>query len=336
MKKLFVVHSFYNLFLSILLSIKSKRKNKIIVLNSYKGINKVIKKLEQSDIFEEVILINDEKITELNSVFRFLHAFPFYSKYLLKKYLDSNIKFENLMRKLEDYELILSGDYMFYELILNRVDEVSILEEGEALYIQNKKRGLSTLFRHIFKLNPGNFCSNKIQKIYCTQPERLSELKKEKAISINSLIDITSLNNLEKENITKIFGENKIGLKGKKDKVIILGQCFSVPDSFTIGGKISEKDQVDLYDRIIEKYYKKYEIYFKAHPKDEINYEKELSNKNIKYLKKEFPIEIFSLLYDYPIFKKAISVNSTACNNPMYAEEGVKLGEETLKKYFKH
>lgn len=97
-------------------------------------------------------------------------------------------------------------------------------------------------------------------------------------------------------------------LEGKKSILILTQPLYQ--DNFDKEIISSEMDQINYYKNIIDKYKKKYTIYFKSHPRDNIDYFS-LSYDNVIFLQRDVPMELYEFIGSYN-FDIGITHSSTA------------------------
>ena len=85
----------------------------------------------------------------------------------------------------------------------------------------------------------------------------------------------------------------------------------------------NEKMQIKLYKKIIKEYCNNEFVIIKNHPRDKINYQKEI--KNCMLLNEVFPLEILNFFPSLKL-KKVITVSSTSINIFNCCEEKLILG----------
>ncbi|BDD43003.1 glycosyltransferase family 52 [Streptococcus ruminantium] len=123
-------------------------------------------------------------------------------------------------------------------------------------------------------------------------------------VSRKTLVNNTSL--VRRKEIASVFQINKIEENGIP-KILVLTQPLFGDGT---GGSLikSEEEQLEFYGDIVKKYSKEYLVYFKVHPRDEIDY---ASFTNVLFLDKYVPMELYEFIGNY-YFEIGITHSSTA------------------------
>lgn len=169
------------------------------------------------------------------------------------------------------------------------------------------------------------------QNKYC---DEIVVAKKENLfIPMNDKVTETTINDLadrlsveQKQFIFDVFfdGSNLDDLDCSEKKVLIL-TCPLRVEAFVK----SDKQQIEIFRGLAEKYQNEgYKVYFKPHPRDEIDYSKFIDN--IVMLEKLFPIEILSFSGKLR-FDLAVSYNSSAVFNLPIADKMEFIGFDELE-----
>ncbi|TGY34375.1 lipooligosaccharide sialyltransferase (LST) [Bacteroides caecimuris] len=225
-----------------------------------------------------------------NSTFIDLKDFWHKNKYVLALY--------TLVKRKKDWAFIFDADIygldFYWDLLrglkMNYIEDCpNVLDiwENSNLYHEYKefetysllKKKLKRLFFGEYYQHPVG-TSSMVTTIYTSSPYNKSYHKNKKNIVKRLSEEWESSSTEKKQYILGIFDLNKEDLqKLVSRKVILLTQAF-VED-----GKMSDKEQIEMYRTIIEHYGEK-NIIIKKHPRDGRNYEKEFPkalhfNKNI-------------------------------------------------------
>lgn len=294
MKKLYVGYTQYQLLIFLLLK---KPEDDIIFL-----LPKYLESLKERLNFKYKVEIIKLSKPSLKKIFKFIKYY-YYIKKLIKKLKISE-------------DTILYGDNIINYILPNN-HKLCRLEDGTGNYITKaheenvsiKKRIYfyidSIIYLIIFKkklLKEKEKIKQRIDIYYITEIAPKNLWFEDKTIRINLKTLWNNKNNNEKKEILSIFNLNIDNLKELKEKEVIL---FTQP--LSEDGIISEKEKVELYRKILEKYPKN-KIVIKPHPREKTKYDKIYSDYII--LKGSYPSELLSLENIY--FKKVVTLFSTA------------------------
>lgn len=138
---------------------------------------------------------------------------------------------------------------------------------------------------------------------------------------------IAKLTARQKEKIFKIFvGEQLVESSSNENTLLILTQPL-FKDNFVP----SLETQKQIYTDIIKENKNKFDvIYVKPHPRDDFPYEQ--IDCNIHVINKKIPTEVFNFM-NRIMFKKAITISSTAIYNMNFVEEKELLGLNYISPY---
>jgi hypothetical protein len=138
--------------------------------------------------------------------------------------------------------------------------------------------------------------------------------KKKVVISLNEIWD--NMNELKKQYILDVYDISCADIQSFETKShIVLTQQFSS------AGLISEKDQIEIYAKIIRNY-DPFSLVIKPHPRDHVNYNKYFPD--IFVFDKPVPMQLLSIMGVR--FKKAITLFSSSINSFSYEIEKEWLG----------
>lgn len=342
-KRIYVCHTFYHLYISFLKEFaqpEEERGNAAVVLSLMSNDFGDIKdRIVKSGIFTECYEYDEKPETffpELgkwkkdrgNIVSNMFSRIVFTSKFakLQAKYVPVDF------RKYEDIWVFCDGDPIGYYLNKNRIHYHAV-EDGldylgrfvMAMYTNKGHFGIKKFFSMNLNLI---FMQDGYSK-YCDDMEvnDLSVIKypfyKYKEIPRKGLEE--SITDEQKEILTKVFVKDidrmrrEIGnTAGSRDNILILTEPLCAPD-------VRERIFRDLYDR----YSKEGNVFFKIHPRDELDYEKLFSD--VYKFDKTVPMEILNFFGDLR-FKKVVSV-FTELGSIKFADEKEQLGPSFMDKY---
>lgn len=142
---------------------------------------------------------------------------------------------------------------------------------------------------------------------------------KQKVIALSRKVLESQIDEQYKKLIFLAFNVSPIKLSSRN--VLILTQVLS-ERSITK----TSKGQYQFYEDIVKRYYEKYSIYLKAHPRDQIDYSNLTRKYNVICMKKEVPIELYThiqgIYFDY-----IITYSSTAANSDDMGRNIIRLDE---------
>ena len=325
---IYICDNYNHLLLSIIKVTNANSSNSdLLICNNWKNdklLNdkKVAEKIKKTGVFRNVIVYDkyyDKELKITNSKFKDIMKFL-----LLKKKLRENII------DFEKYDEI----YMFYDVtdigkILNiKGIKYNILEDGVDCFKNNKdlieaKKNLRTAFKSKILKYPVSLASSKHVKSVEVNNKNGIFLKHKNIIECNKEKLFSSLSDDQKNVIKYVFLEN-IDFKKYNNSTLIITQPL-----YMDGLVSSEKQQVNIYKKIIDLYCAGDKIVIKTHPRDRVVYD-EFSD-DIIVINQCFPIEIFNFFNELH-FKRIISVSSTSINLLKNCDEKIVLGWEWLKK----
>lgn len=331
-KNLFYALTLYHILCVVTYIIKKKLKHNIILISDITVNRDCIKiSLEQSGLFDEVIVINDRYILDMD----------------IRKETYTNGELEQIIKhKSECVETILPFDvnkfsniyvcadhfpfgiYLNYKKIKynyfeDGAGQQSFCEKTIALSIKPCDLQLWNIveYLHLFGRN-----SNVIKRFINIGCQQNDEWKKTKAINVDfDVVNILRhLNSRKKNIILKIF--NMISLKLDSTAALIL------PVNNVSNGIITEDEQIRQSALLADHFAQGYEVYLKPHPNDNITKYSILKNWNL--LDNNFPAELLSLNVDKKI-GRIITTWSTAGNSlKKIARECICTGEHFEKNFF--
>lgn len=349
-ENIFISHSIYTLYLSIILS-RKKEDSFILYLNDsnldQKIEEKIMMRVKKLEWVKDIAIINSRDINTLNRkynkyfltkcirIFIFNGVFSLSRKYIQKRILKNTKEkygcqnYQSLIKMLEKMEnkknkVFVGLDItLFFRNFIGYNFNYEIFEDGEVTYTENKnKRRIPNFILKL--LNIYKYCQNpKIEKINVLWPERLSPKLKSKAIKMD--IEEVFSNEIVSQKIYNCFLDTYFNFKNKT--IMILTQCFYQHQMID-----TKREQIEVYKKIVKQYENKYNIILKPHPSDYINYE-ELDIKNLQVLPNYFPVEIldFNLITSKYKFEKIIAISSTAISNFKSAVERLNIGEDKIE-----
>ena len=340
MDKVYICHTYYQVYITIVKEIKSKKSSDIILTTSIPNVEILKASLKQSEIFNEIIIFPELELKECfykerieNKIFRGNKLIKLVEKNFknLKSY--NNIYIYNdwtvfgcyIMDKKLKYHLIEDGLDGFYYLKGN-------------LNLINKK-----YFNKIFYPQLLQKIKKYIKKILNCGYEYFGTSKYAIDIEVNDISKIfiphnkvievpkkglfENLTIKEKKEIYDIFLNENIDINAKDKKLLLLTQPLFVDRMVS-----REEYQIQAYIDILNKYGKDYKICIKPHPRDCTDYENLLKKYNITILNKNMPTEILDYNKDVK-FDLGITITSSSIRGMKCIKEKIELGFEYLDNY---
>lgn len=318
-KKLFAGYTQYQLLLFLLL--KELDDDVIFLLPKY------LEHLKENLSSKYRVEIIEREKPPLKNIFSFI-SYYIYIKKLIKRlnisedvilYGDSIINYaisdKNILCRLEDG----TGNYNPKVYL----EDVKTLKQKFYFYIE------SIVYYLFFKkklLNEKEKLFKRINRYYATEmaPKDLLFENITQRISLKKLWK--GKKEEEKQEILKIFNfDESILTKLKKGKILLLTQALDN------GGLISEKEKIELYKRILEKYPKQ-EVIIKTHPRETTDYRKIF--KEYIIIDEQFPMELIPLIGEN--IQKVVTISSGGVNLFVGKAEidfyGNEISERLLKK----
>lgn len=332
-KELYICHTYYHLLISIVKNIRKKGQNDLAIEcrdnKVARNNRKILKKLKEKNIFKEIHILDysnpkgESRYSEIRYIVKGLKTIFFRVRKFIKK---QKIDFK------EYDEIFIFNDEMIYGKILNLLKiRYNIIEDGlnslknNTALISKKHSGIKKILKtKVFKIPL--LAESKYIKTIEVNDKNGVYLDKDKLIEIPRKELFHSLNSDEKKEICDIF-MTEFNVKKYNGYSILIPQPFC--DDRILK---NELEQINLYRKIIEEHMPEEKIIIKAHPRDNVNYEKYFPDATI--INEPFPIEILNFFEDIK-FKKVVTVTSTSLNFLETVEEKVYLGWEWLEKYKK-
>ncbi len=342
-KRIYVCHTFYHLYISFLkefsLPTDEKGNASVVLSRMSNDFGDIKERILQSGIFSEVFEYDEKTEKEFpelekwkkdrgNIVVNMFSRIVFTSKFakLQAEFVPVDFK------KYDDIWVFCDGDPIGYYLNKNRIHYHAV-EDGlnylggyvMALYTNKGHFGVKKFFS--MKLNL-IFMQDGYSK-YCDDMEvnDLSVIKhpfyKYKEVPRKQLEE--SVTEEQKDILIRVFVKDIDRMRreinntsGSRDNILILTEPLCALD-------VRERLFRDLY----EEYSKEGRVFFKIHPRDELDYDKCFGD--VCKFDKTVPMEIFNFFTDLR-FKKVVSV-FTELGSVKFADEKVKLGRYFMDKY---
>lgn len=327
-KNLYICYSYYHLFIAIIKCIRSKESNDLVIadelnINRIIQNNRLIEKIRESKIFNQI----------------------FFFDYSLKQFDNQKSSFKSL----KNYLLILSASKNS-KINYNEYDEIYVFnDEGLIGRVINHKKvyynliedGTDCIKKNLEHFKQKNSLKN-ILKSKVFGVTFLAQSKYIKSIEVNDksgidfrsniLIEVSklelinSLTTQEKKRVFDIF-LNDFDISKYQNCSLLVTQPFLQDGVFT-----DEKDQIQMYKKIIDEQFGNNKFIIKTHPRESVNYSNYF--KNCIVISEPFPIEILNFQEEIR-FDKVVTITSTSINLISNANEKIFLGWQWLEDYKK-
>ncbi len=337
MARIYVCHTYYNVYVSILREQnfqKSNREKGTLALSLMSTDFKDLKsRIEKSNLFTEVIELNEvhprffeEKfkynLEKKSWLFKTIIGGLFFWRYVAiqeEKYL--NIDFSNY----EDIFIYCDSDPIGQYLNYKKISYHAVEDGLDSCRINLEKEHsrffyIRLLFARLGFVFINNGYSNYASDIEVNNKEGIHAFgRKVTEVSRKELLN--QLTNKENQLIYDIFflGNTEKKFENDKKNILVMTQPLCT----------SEK-RIEMYRDIIQNHGNGYNIYIKPHPIDNADYEGEFPDCIV--LERFFPIEILNFKCDIEI-EKIIAIYSTSLDELKFVKEKIRLGISFLDKY---
>ena len=316
---LYICQTHFHLLVSILRNIKERRQNDLLLFAEKNDTilkdKNLVSKIEKSNIFRNVFIINCADNDRISAVFRF-----FKLGYLLNK--------TSIIRNINQYkDVYIFNDISTIGKIINiKKIKYTLLEDGKGClnkdhfekYISKQNKFKLKIKKFFFGYSVMGESKN-IKKIIV---DNINNVQLKRPVEEQNFLSlIRNLNKKEQKIIVQLFLSKNI-TSHLNNSVIILTQPF-----YEDGILKSIDTQIKLYNKIIDSQNKK-NIFIKLHPRDKTNYSQIIEKRYI--ISGDFPIEILNLIPNLKI-KKIISISSTSTTSIMNCKEVITLGWKYLE-----
>lgn len=303
MKRVYIVYNYWELLISLILAYQNQEKENIFFLNSTK-------------ISKSIILNLQNKYQVEKFKFSSSRIIKFFS-YYFKLYIYLPIRLKKYDKKIEI--TAFSDQEIISRYFIKNKNYINLYEHGIINYQSDFKDVVQKIKKIIFHMEKPYGRNKYVKNIFLKFPEKSPKDIKDKVkkLDIDKFID--NLTPTSKENILQIFDFN---IKfPEKEIALLLTQPLEIKTC-------SEKEKKEIYQRIYEKYSKKYIVYIKPHPLEKTDYNFLTTN----ILNKDFPIELF--LFEKLIPSKVITLFSSGCFSFINKCDVDFLGTKVYKKIY--
>lgn len=332
-KSLFICEGYYHLLIALVKTLIENLHTDIVLTNGLDRNYELISRLIKSRIVGNVICFNKGSVNEYTSNSHLLErivGYRFNVKFFEKEFtLDLKRYTEGINLFFDDNKIgrYIQSKKCSYTLLEDCFEFMNLIMPHKYQQVISKWSDFSYKWNRFWGLGYFPFGQSK----YCRTVEVNSELKvnyyKKKKLKIyprNQLFE--RLTEQQKKKIYSVFVDNdELYEDTGKGNILIVTQPIYT-DGFASSNKVQEK----VYRSIIEKALKEGKVYIKPHPRDIFDYLK--IDKRLIVLDKNVPTEVYNFL-GKKLFKKAVTLNSTAVYNMDFAEKKVLLGLEYIDKF---
>ncbi len=329
---IYVCSTYYQVYVTLVKTIISKQKSDIVICSSIPDCQKLIKNLKKSNLFMSVIYYDEIKISELfnkenieRKIFRKNEMIDLFQK-------NSDIDFKNYKDIYVYNDWTTIGAYLIdmkikYHLIEDGLDAFYYIK-GNFKYRTtflnpDFKYRIKKIIKKILHIGYDFFGQSKYVIDIEVNDKSKIFIKNKNVVEVPRKELFSKINEDDKLLIYNIFMNDNIDMTKKGKKILLLTQPLFVDKMV-----LSMKDQIDIYTQIINDYIKDYDVYIKAHPRDNFDYKK--INNKVNIVSKNIPIEILN--YNKNVnFDKAITITSSSLEQLNFVKDKIALGFEFLE-----
>ena len=321
MKKIFICHTVYHVYVAMIKQLNGGEQNTDIVLvDTIRDVDNIADNIRGANIFNEVFVLYRKAVfgAEIHEYFRNYIICKLHHKSIMRKL--SYFKEYNNIFIFNDYTEI--GALFIFENIpyhlledgLDTFKQFDVYEQIGKGYLL--KKIMYTLFKIPYSVGMGKSCID----VEVNDAHNLKSNIKQPVIVCNRENLIKALSRIDKEKIVRAFDVKKIDLSSSK--ILILTQVLSEITSIQ-----TKSQQLQFYKKIIDEYKGKYDVYLKPHPRDSVDYSSVIDNNHVFLLKGNIPMEVYGYLPGMH-FEYVITYSSTAANSSGLADQVIRLDEK--------
>lgn len=347
MKRAYICHTYYHVYVSILKEINYQRASSkdslgdIILSKMSTNFKDLKKRIENTGIFNNVLEMDEKRVTylikdnidlysKLPVIFKIFSGFLFYKKIALGLEPFIDIDFS----KYDKIFVFCDSDPIAYYLNNKKIKYIAV-EDGLDSFKYDKIKNIRKfmVFKKILvyfnlKFLPHGYSKYAIAVEVNDINGVCTPIKKTYEQSRKKLLDM--LNADEKKLIYRVFLEGKNVIYRNNTYKTDNKTALIVTQPFCNDKESIEKIQNVMYRKIITDYCKGYTVFIKPHPIDQCDYD--LYFKDCLILEKYMPIEVLN--FNNTIhFNRVITIFSTSIDSIEFADEKIKLGKEYIYKY---
>ncbi|MGP1348157.1 MAG: glycosyltransferase family 52 [Stomatobaculum sp.] len=305
-KPVFICHTVYHVYISLLKSY-SLPSASIALVDTIDDFENLTAKLVKAGVFCDVISLDRD-------VFFGKRIKYFFGNYINNRLRCKSIQKQmNFLRKYDEIYLFNDyteiGDYLElsglrYHLLEDGLDVFKQFDIYEDIgHAHALKKGLYLLFKIPFSVGMNSSCID-------IEVNDKNGLKTELKHPVIEVKRSDLLNNVSKdymEKVNKVFGIVPVDVSRGR-KLLLLTQVLKeilVVDN--------DEEQIEIYRNALRAYADNYDIYIKAHPRDNIDYSSFEQEFHAVCLKKNVPMELYAQLPNMN-FDIILTYSSTAAN----------------------
>lgn len=301
----FVCHTAYHTYISSIKCMTGGLNCSILLTDNIPNVDHIAAQIRKEGIFQDVKVLKHAEI---------LPAFSkrsFHMAYMLMKAFPKKAE-KQLSFLLDENELYLFNDYSNVgAFLMQHAKPYSLIEDGcntftrDAHRLYGKALTIKKFLYNTFKIPYAIGMTPLCQEIEVNDADALKTQFPFPARSVNRKELIGRLTEAQKAVLIRIF---LVDLKldaGKKNALVL-----TEPKREGYNKKFSEK-QAKMYEEKLKDYADEYELYIKAHPRDETRYDSIL-NGRVHIIDKTVPVEILNLKKDLSFDLGLVTEGSTS------------------------
>lgn len=213
---------------------------------------------------------------------------------------------------LQDFdEIYLFNDWTYIgQYLRSNKRSYSLIEDGYNYYAYHSYpesfSRLRQIYHCIFRNSLPLGYSKYVKQIELNSLEVLKDTDKrrKKCKEVPRLALFSNLSDLKKERLLSLFAVKPIEVRSQ-DTLLVLTQPLYQDE---LAGFETAEKQLAFYQKIVDSYKQERTIYFKVHPRDEIDYS---AIKDVVFLRQDVPMELYEFVGNY-YFDTGITHSSTA------------------------
>lgn len=331
MNQTFVGCSLYHIYISILLAHKAKKEGKksiLIVINDrVEGIEKLIPKINELQLFESVLSIKSYSIlTDFKKNLGLFNYIFNREKGLVTLFEKANpILVENdFFIRNSEINLFHVVRTRAYFLIKYPNNLFRMVEEGLGTYLHRMPKTRYLKRKYLIKFPILMGYDKQVKEILVQYPENMKDkFLRSKSVKMDLNLLQNNLSEIEKKSLINCFLGDEISFPQIK-KMILITQPLSED------GHLSEDVKIRLYKKVIEKGISEgFKVYMKQHPREVTNYTELFPD--VCFIPKLFPIELLNLSKEFS-FDLGFTFYSSSLENLQNVKKKVVLGMDSLNK----
>lgn len=333
-QNVYICNTYFHIFITMIKVLKSKDSNSIVIANTIDEAKDMIEKLKKLNLFINIYFYDELKVRKIfneeqieRKKFRRKEMIDLFNK-------NSNInfyKFDNIYiyndwttigaylidSKLK-YHLIEDGIDAFYYIKGNLKHRITFLNP-------NFKYKVKKILKKILNIGYDFFGQSKYVIDIEVNDKSKIFIRNKNVIEVSKESLYNSLTKEEKMKIYNLFMSDEIKVNHNEKNVLLLTQPLYIDKMVDY-----EKDQIEIYSDIINKYINEFNVYIKPHPRDIMDYKK--INNNVIIINKNMPIEVLKFNSNIK-FEKAVTIISSSIKSLDFVDEKIEYGFEFLDKY---